>query len=104
MKHPLEKEKGIIQLIESWNVKFPFDLKWRKKYNIPFGSETHRNMSLFDIKFDIQETKYLEYLVSINKNDGKDNQQLLKSKVVEESKKLSDDEFENLNLDEFNNG
>jgi hypothetical protein len=43
-----------------WNARFPLDRWYRKKYNIPFGSEQHRKISQMDIYFDHLEDKMFE--------------------------------------------
>ena len=48
---------GVKEFILEWNVKFPIDKWWRKKYNIPFGSRQHLEMSIFDMKLEWEEDK-----------------------------------------------
>lgn len=87
--------------ITDWNLKFPFDYHFRTKYNIPFGSETHRQMDFFDMKFDIFEERYFNYISEKNKNKVKSSKQLLKSKVLKASEKMSEEEFEDFDLSAF---
>jgi len=50
--------------IINWAVNFPVDRIWRKKYNIPFGSTAHREVSFIDQLIDIEEDKFFEELYS----------------------------------------
>lgn len=107
----------LLKQIESWNIKFPFDYIWRRKYNIPFNSEVHRNMDFFHIKFDIEEErmfkrisveKYNEEVISKREAEFEElnpsaRYQLLKSvrSVDKLSKEDIDEYFENMELDSF---
>lgn len=46
----------LTELIIKWSNTWRFDYWWRKKYNIPFNSEAHRNVSQIDIKMDYIES------------------------------------------------
>lgn len=46
--------------IISWNINFPIDRIWRKKYNIAFNSHCHREVSFLDQLFDIEEDNLFE--------------------------------------------
>ena len=48
----------------NWNVKFPYDRSWRKKYNIPFNSVQHKEISFLDQALDIEEDKLFEELIT----------------------------------------
>lgn len=50
--------KNLDQFIISWNTLFKWDRVWRKKYNIPFGSEAHLKANPIDIYLDIREDIY----------------------------------------------
>lgn len=50
--------------IISWNVRFPIDRVWRKKYTIPFNSVTHQESNFVDQLFDIEEDKLFEELAT----------------------------------------
>ena len=57
----LMSKRNIIDSIKinviDWNNKYPIDRWYRKKYNIPFGSESHRNSNFFDMVFEFEEDK-----------------------------------------------
>lgn len=41
--------------ILKWNIQYPYDRRWRKKYNVSFGSEQHLTTSHIDMAFDLRE-------------------------------------------------
>ena len=43
-----------------WNIRFPYDRRWRKKYNIAFNSPVHRESNFLDQLFDIREDEIFE--------------------------------------------
>ena len=43
--------------IQIWDMEFPIDYWWRKKYNVPFGSPTHKAMTFIEMKIDHEEDK-----------------------------------------------
>ena len=94
--------EGIFR-IQKWNSTFPFDFLFRKKYEIPFGSSRHREMSFFDMKFDMDEASFMDYIVSVKKH-GKDTEnQLLKTRKIDKARqrKQLEEEFDNLDLSQF---
>lgn len=48
----------------SWNVRFPTDRAWRKKYNVPYNSKAHLESNFLDQLFDIEEDKLFEELLN----------------------------------------
>src|ERR1043165_3978184 len=48
-----------IKFSREWNKLYPWDLWWRKKYNIPFGSPQHKVMSFLDMIIEYHEDYYL---------------------------------------------
>lgn len=46
-----------------WNTKFPFDRKYRKKYNIGFMSPEHKALNQIDIYLDIAEDHIVDNFV-----------------------------------------
>ena len=92
--------------IIKWNNKFPLDRWWRHKYNIPFGSKTHLEISQLDIYFEYLEEKvFEEYQENLEREEIrksnyesgiwiKDSRLELKSNI--------DEVFRNLDLDQFN--
>lgn len=92
----------IKRFIFNWH-EFPFDYWWRKRYNIPFGSSQHREMNFIDMYIEYQEELLLkekiyeediEEDIDLGINNGKE--------VVKLSKQEIDDDYDNLDLSQFN--
>lgn len=47
-----------------WNIKFPSDRAWRKKYGVPYNSNLHREVSFLDQIFDLEEDKIFHELTN----------------------------------------
>jgi hypothetical protein len=45
--------------ILGWNIQFPLDLWWRKKYKVAFASKEHKETNWFDIYLEYVEFKLL---------------------------------------------
>lgn len=85
---------------------FSFDYWWRKKYNIPFGSKAHREMSFIDMFTEYQEEILLKELREeyLREQEAEENKALNISsdkEVVKLSKKEIDEDYENLDLSQF---
>lgn len=93
----------IDNFIFDWS-KFLIDLWWRKKYNVPFGSPAHRSMNFIDMAIEYQETLFWNKTLRSPEENEMENyiDDLLGEKeTVKMSQKEIDEDFENLNLDEF---
>lgn len=116
---PLIKIKDIPQLniqkfIEVWNLKYPYDRWWRKKYGIPFGSTKHKEASFIEMVIEYKEDKFFQNLANKDADnsdiegevdriiEGENGEQNQQNKVVKLNKQELDKEFDNINLDEFN--
>lgn len=112
----LEKQREMFPLknrvsafVIEWT-KFPIDLWWRKKYNIPFGSKAHREMNFIDMAIDYQETLFWNKAVNenpINKEfqeeeDFIDSQLRKDERIVNMSQEEIDEDYENIDLETFN--
>ena len=94
--------KGIVSQIRldlrkfiiKWNNDYPIDFIWRKKYGVAFGSQEHRQMSFLDMLFDLEEEKMMNNYIS-KRIENKENK-LSKNNI------LSDDEFDNIDINQFN--
>ena len=99
-------QEKIDKFIFNWH-NFPFDYWWRKKYNIPFGSQAHREMNFIDMYVEYREEFLLnEAIKDYEKADSEreDEELGLKTgsdKVVKLTKREIDDDFENLDLSQF---
>lgn len=85
---------------------FPFDYWWRKRYNIPFGSQSHREMNFIDMYIEYQEDLLLKEVKDNydEEQDRLENEELgIKSdkEVVKLSKQEIDDDYDNLDLSQF---
>lgn len=90
--------------IVKWNNQYPLDYYWRKKYNIPFGSEEHKNITFLEQAIDYEEDVMIkEYEKSLKKDDQvSDSMPLVEGKrIVTMSQTEIDDEFDNLDLSKF---
>ena len=61
------KKNNIRQSVVAWNNRFPLDRWWRKKYDVPYLSEKHRESSFF-----WQYWEYYEDVVFKEHYDKKD--------------------------------
>jgi hypothetical protein len=100
-------QDNLKSFIIKWNKKFPIDHWWRKKYNVPFGSKAHREMSLIDMMIDFEEDSMYEELRKQLKEEREssnfDDMPGLKSKSeIKLSEKEEIDEFNNIDLEQFN--
>lgn len=69
------------QFVLEWNNTFPLDYWWRKKYNIPFNSKKHREVSYIDIYYEwLEEHLYEEHVKSV----GEETERLRKYKETGE--------------------
>lgn len=98
--------KSLKKFIIYWNNKYPVDRLWRLKRNVAFGSLEHRQMSLIDMRIEIDEEKmFVGYFENINKfEDGKKlydkTGEWLKSPELKEE--VDKEMFDKLDIDTFN--
>lgn len=103
------------QFLINWNILYPYDRVWRLKYNIPFGSEQHRNMHFQDMVMDLLEGKIMRELEEEQFADSMSdffNAELpeetdqLKNQGKQVIKKMTqsqlDKDFDNLDISQFN--
>lgn len=89
-----EKPFSIKSLVLEWNNSHPFDLWFRKKYNIPFNSPQHRAMSSIDIAFEYQEEQIIKGVIIEEKRLEKEKEEL--SNGASLFKERDDKDFEDL--------
>lgn len=53
----MKKLSKIEEEVISWNSKFPVDSWWRKKHNVAFMSQAHREVSFLDQLFEYIESQ-----------------------------------------------
>lgn len=100
-------KEEIDKFIFKWH-DFPFDYWWRKKYKIPFGSQAHREMNFIDMYIEYREEFLLNKAIEERDkavSDREDEELGLKDgsekRVVKMTKQEIDDDFENLDLSQF---
>ena len=106
LKRELTLKKRVDNFLFSWN-QFPIDYWWRKKYNVPFGSPQHREMSFIDMYIEYQEE--IELTKALTQpdidEDEAENEALglvdTNKKVVKVTEKEIDEDFDNLDLSQF---
>lgn len=79
--------------VHFWAIHFPYDLWWRRKYNIPFLSIQHKQMSFEAIKFEYLENKMVQEI--INKKEEK-QQQPVQNELYDEIASMDFDEIQKL--------
>jgi len=92
------------EFLEQWH-SFPIDYWWRKKYNVPFGSVTHREMNFIDMLIDYQEELDINKRISKSNDVSDKDYESVGYYENKDSNVLSqaeiDDAFENLELSQF---
>lgn len=106
---PITKGKLDVQeLMLQWNLRYPFDRWWRNKHEIPFGSITHRETTLLQMVFELREDMYFRRLAkeAVEEPDDELASEMLPDgrEMVKMTAKEVDEEYDNLNLQDFNNG
>lgn len=106
LKRELTLKKRVDNFLFSWH-QFPIDYWWRKKYNVPFGSPQHREMSFIDMFIEYQEEIELTKALTQPEidEDEAENEALglvdSNKKVVKVTEKEIDEDFANLDLSQF---
>lgn len=93
------------KFILEWNNMFPCDRIYRKKYNIPFGSEQHLKTCQINIYLDYLENKLHDEFYQEAKQGYEDEQEVKKGiwiKPQEVSEEESDELFEKIRKIDFN--
>lgn len=106
-KRKNDAQEEIDKFIFKWH-DFPFDYWWRKKYKIPFGSQAHREMNFIDMYIEYREEFLLNKAIEEHDkavSDREDEELGIKDgsskRVVKMTKQEIDDDFENLDLSQF---
>lgn len=102
----------IRSFVTRWNNLFPIDLWYRRRYNIPFNSEKHREVCQIDVYFEWIEYRLLEQkpllevsLERVREENEKlipDNKYLIPQKQEEELVKEELDLFDKIDIDSLN--
>lgn len=95
-EEPGELEKFIV----NWDSRFPFDRRWRKKYNIPFFSEEHLNQDFLNMKMDLMEDElFLGFEKQFKQELEREKGILFKPNLSEEE---VDDMFDQIDVEQLN--
>ena len=109
------EEQNIVLKVNIWNNIFVFDNWFRQKYKIPFASKAHKEQSLLAIFFEFKEDELIQKIknelqeklendennFSYTDKNGNITEYKKDDKEVKLSKKEIDNEFDNLNLQDF---
>lgn len=101
-------KNDVIHFIFRWH-EFPLDYWWRKRYNIPFGSRQHREMNFIDIYVEYQEGLLLKQTQDEYEQEQSDLEDealrlsLFDKEIVKPTAQEIDDDYENLELSDFDN-
>lgn len=98
-----ETQNSVDRFLFNWH-DFPFDYWWRKKYHIPFGSSAHREMSFIDMYIEWREDMIVNR--SLEQAEQQEEEELgmgsAPTNVVKMSQQEIEDDYENLDLENFN--
>lgn len=92
------------ELILHWNNEWKYDFWWRKKYNVPFNSEVHRNANQLDIYFEYIEDNLVKDLFIEQEKDKKREERFKKDGWISESatsKEKLIEAFDKIDLKDF---
>lgn len=102
---------NIDRFIMEWNSRWPMDKYVRAKYNIPFGSPLHRSLNFIDMTIEYREDQVLKAEAD-KQADFRESEELKgillpeffnqQNQVVKLSKKDIEDEFDKLDVSQFN--
>lgn len=104
--HPkLNLNEQVNNFLFHWH-RFTIDYWWRKRYNVPFGSSQHREMNPIDMLIEYKETLEINKANIIASNSAnyleEDEEELSERKTVPVSQKEMDEDYEDLDLEQFN--
>jgi hypothetical protein len=91
--------KSAKQFVIRWNISFPIDLWFRKKYNIPFNSPAHNESDFIDQLFEFIEHQMLQEDVQKKEIYQPGKRNWLKQKKY--SEKEMQEIFDNIDLDKL---
>lgn len=96
LKKQSNLNEDIKRFVFAWN-QFFIDYWWRKKYNVPFGSKQHREMSFIDMAIEYKEvlemTKALKQAEIDEVSVGESGVRLTQQEI--------DEDYDNLDLSQF---
>jgi len=101
---------NINDFIKTWNIKYPYDRWWRKKYNIAFGSQLHKEQSHVDMAIEFKEDLYFKLLKdrSVAEEFKTEDNSLIsvitarKHLELAKGTNVTEEDFDSLDLSQFN--
>ena len=106
-KRKNDAQEEIDKFIFKWH-DFPFDYSWRKKYKIPYATQPHSEINYIDMYIEYREEFLFNNAIEEHDkavSDREDEELGLKDgsskRVVKMTKQEIDDDFENLDLSQF---
>jgi hypothetical protein len=96
-------KKDFDSIVTNWNIKFPLDNWYRRKYNIRFDSDEHRKTPIRSIAFEFQEHLLFEKYEKQDEYKPNEGKFIKRIKVEEKPLTLEDvqKEFEKIDLSQF---
>lgn len=94
----------LTEITLKWSNTWKFDYWWRKKYNVPFNSEAHRNMSQIDIRIEYVEHRLAQKFQDDMAKEDRDREHFKKTGNWlrdREDKKADDELFKKIDLSSF---
>ena len=96
--------ESVDRFIFTWH-DFPFDLWWRKRHSVAFGSSAHREMSFIDMYIEWREELILSKAFAEKDSDWLEENDTLEigsnKEVVRMTQEEIEDDYDNLNLEDF---
>ncbi len=93
------------QFVIKWSVDHRYDLWWRNKHNIPFGSVAHREVTQLDITFEYFEQHLSNEALEQYKKDEENKRKLKETGEWSQESKLDKDKsseiFAKIDLKDF---
>jgi len=100
-------DEYIKDFVYRWSENFPIDIWWRTKHKVAFNSSVHREVSLFDMRFEYEEDQLFDRQDKNYKPDTGDwidiGPSIMEDDTLTEEQKINKfkKEFENLDLDRY---
>lgn len=98
--------KDIKEFILKWNSDYPIDRYWRKKHNVAFNSEVHRQTTLLDMRIEFEEDQLFnrpkEDKSKMVYSPGTNNYLKKRAKFVKVSEQEAKDIFDSIDITQLN--
>jgi hypothetical protein len=99
----------IKEFVSEWNIRYPYDYWWRKKYGIPFGAKEHLEANHINMVIEFMEDRFHEKVRDMEDNEEKElynsvlnnTEDVNTKQIVKMNNKELDSEFNNIDLNDF---